>query len=177
MNINKSHNSALRLIFNKALRSVNGRRCVMRYLQQNPLHGDVCLIAIGKAACQMAKGAQLVLGNHIQHSLIITKHDACSGEDLAGLHVVQAGHPLPDQRSLQAGRQLLTLLSKVPASTKLLFLISGGTSSLVEALPNVFDLEHLQRLKPDWQKPWQQWYTTHIHSRFPFQITKTYTFD
>ena len=146
MNINKSHNSALKLIFEKALQSVNGRRCVAQYLQQDPLHGDVCLVSIGKAACQMAKGAQLVLGNRIRDNLIITKHDGCAGEELTGLHVVQTGHPVPDQRSLQAGQQLLTLLREMPASVKLLFLISGGASALVEALPASFDLEHLQRL-------------------------------
>jgi glycerate 2-kinase len=42
------------------------------------------------------------------------------------------GHPLPGARSLEAGAALLAFIDTTPRDEALLFLISGGTSSLVE---------------------------------------------
>src|SRR3569833_169090 len=41
---------------------------------------------------------------------------------------------MPDERSLAAGERLLQWVDELPADTDVLFLISGGASSLVEAL-------------------------------------------
>lgn len=135
----------LQKVFTKAVQSVAGRRCVARYLQQNPLAGDVSVIAIGKAAGEMAEGAQRELGEQIKDGLIITKHGYCRNR-LPGFRVIEAGHPLPDETSLLAGDQLLAWLADIPDTSQLLFLISGGTSALVEVLPPPLTIEHLQQL-------------------------------
>jgi hydroxypyruvate reductase len=149
MNINGSRNGALksdlRRVFTEAVQSVEGCRCVERYLQQHPLGGDVCVIAVGKAACQMAAGAQRVLDEKMQEGLVITKRGYYGGS-LSGFRVVEAGHPLPDQNSLQAGELLLALIADIPVTTRLLFLVSGGTSALVDVLPPSLTIEHLQQL-------------------------------
>ena len=145
MNINSSRQSQFKSIFYEAIEAVDGARCVSEYLQNQPPLGDVCLIAIGKAACSMAHGAQQVLGNYITHHLVITKHDHdCSL--LTNLKVLEAGHPVPDQSSLDAGEQLIHLLHNIPNNIHLLFLISGGTSSLVEVLPGSATISELERL-------------------------------
>ena len=61
---------------------------------------------------------------------------------------MEAGHPLPDERSLQAGERLCRFLDSLPADAGILFLISGGASSLVEVLPEATGLLQLQRLNP-----------------------------
>ncbi len=59
-----------------------------------------------------------------------------------GLETIEAGHPTPDQRSLAAGARLLEFLEGLPDDRPLLFLISGGASSLVEVLrPGVGPVE------------------------------------
>ena len=145
MNIKDSHQQVLTNIFLQAIQAVNGERCVEQYLQENPLNGDIFLIAIGKAACSMANGACTVLGHQIKRGLVITKHGHCSPK-LPGIHVIEAGHPLPDQQSLAAGRQLLSFLNAAPENARFLFLISGGASALVEVLPESVTFESLEKL-------------------------------
>src|SRR4030067_41094 len=128
-----------------ALEAVNGRRCVVESLRVHRIEGPVYLVAIGKAAPAMAQGAVDVLGASVVDGLVITrhgykkvclkmvyKHHGAAGE-LRGLTCMEAGHPLPDQHSLSAGQALLTLLQTLPDSSSVVFLLSGGTSSLVEA--------------------------------------------
>jgi hydroxypyruvate reductase len=145
MNINSSHRAAFISIFKDAVRAVNGARCAAHYLRNHAITGDVCLVAIGKAACSMASGARVVLGEKIRHGLVVTKYGGRQPE-LPGLDVMETGHPLPDKQSLEAGRRLLNLLRDVPLTTTLLFLISGGASALVDVLPGSSTLAELEEL-------------------------------
>jgi hydroxypyruvate reductase len=60
--------------------------------------------------------------------------------------VLECGHPLPDENSLAAGATLLEYLDSLPDGLPLLFLLSGGASALVEALPEGLDLTALERV-------------------------------
>ncbi len=121
-------------IFNAALQAVDGRRCVRERLRQRPLKGQVSLVAVGKAAGAMVAGARDVLGEHIVSALVISKsgHLDSVSANLPGWELFEAGHPLPDGRSLVAGDRLIAFLQQEPQRA-LLFLLSGGASSLVES--------------------------------------------
>jgi len=92
--------------------------------------------AVGKAASAMALGAHDALGAGILRMLIIAKdgHLEAALADLPATQVIESSHPLPDERSLLAGRQLVEFVAAMPADVIPLFLISGGASSLVEVL-------------------------------------------
>lgn len=85
---------------------------------------EIHLLAIGKAAPGMARGALLAWEQHIHNVLIVTADDV---DDL-GLEVLRAGHPVPDDRSLDAAEQCLEFAARAPS---LLVCISGGASALV----------------------------------------------
>lgn len=128
--------------------AVRGSDCVARYLGEHPIAERLYLVAIGKAACAMTRGALDVCGPAMQAGLIITKHDYLDA-DLARndrLQCMQAGHPLPDQGSLDAGAALLEFVQRCPQDGHLLCLISGGASALVEVLPQGVTLEQLRRV-------------------------------
>jgi len=141
-------------IYQAAIDGVNGRHVVQRYLTSHILNIDspCYLIAIGKAAASMAQGAIDVLGEQIEHTLVITRHGyggAFSDQkksQLAPFELIEAGHPQPDANSLIAGQRLLTLLEDAPLNAQFIFLISGGASALVEQLPAAIDLAELQRI-------------------------------
>ncbi|HHJ81245.1 MAG TPA: DUF4147 domain-containing protein [Candidatus Tenderia electrophaga] len=135
-------------VYQAALDAVNGRLCVSRALQQTPLQGDVYVIAIGKAAAAMMRGADEALATRLQQGLLITKtgHTAQFPEHIKQL---EAGHPWPTQASLDAGDALLAFIRSTPKDAQLLFLISGGASSLVEVLPDGISLDELHRVN-DW---------------------------
>ncbi|MCU7937188.1 MAG: DUF4147 domain-containing protein [Candidatus Thiodiazotropha sp. (ex Dulcina madagascariensis)] len=137
-------------IFQAALVRVEGRNAVSDWLMRHPLSGPVELIAIGKAAQSMACGAHDRLGGRIERALIISKtgHVDFLFCRRHGWEALESAHPLPDRTSLQAGRRLLGFVSE-RADRPLLFLISGGASSLVEAPVEGVDLSFLIRAN-DW---------------------------
>jgi hydroxypyruvate reductase len=136
--------SQLLTIAMEAVEAVGGARRVAESLREPPWQGPACLIAIGKAACRMARGAHDALGNDgIRAGLVITKRG--SAEPLPW-PVIEAGHPLPDEASLEAGRRLQEFVADLPGNAPVLVLLSGGGSALVERLPEGFGLSDLQRL-------------------------------
>ncbi|APZ43596.1 glycerate kinase type-2 family protein [Acidihalobacter ferrooxydans] len=135
-------------LFHAALSRVEGRAAVRDWLTMHPPEaGQWHVVAIGKAAASMALGAEEALGERLAAGLLITKH----GYAPVGLHRPQrwtvrlAEHPVPGPGSLAAGADLLTFLAAVPAHGRVLFLLSGGASSLVEVLPDGCGLGELRR--------------------------------
>lgn len=136
-------------IYHAALRSVDGRSAVRHYLEaRQPPQAQVWVVAIGKAASAMVRGALDAWRQHIGRVLLITKYAygdvALTAE--SRVQIIEAGHPYPDENSLAAGQQLLDFLGTVPTHSQLLFLISGGASSLVEVLPDHITLEQLRKV-------------------------------
>jgi hydroxypyruvate reductase len=68
---------------------------------------------------------------------------------LANIRCLESAHPIPDQRSLHAGKTLLSFIHEQAEYGDFVFLISGGASSLVEVLPDGVLLEDLQQIN-DW---------------------------
>ena len=131
-------------LFQVALDAVNGCNVVEQALERAPIEGNVAVVAIGKAAAAMMLGAQNQLKDQIQSALVITKADHCDQQ--LDWPCIESGHPIPNESSLEAGANLLDFIKNIPNDTKFLALISGGTSALVEVLPNGVDLGKLQKI-------------------------------
>lgn len=110
--------------------------------------GPVWAAAVGKAAAAMALGAADALGSSLERLLVITKtgHLAPQLLSLPGAEAYESAHPVPDERSLAAGQRLLDWVDALPAAVSPLFLISGGSSSLVEVLEPGVSLAQLEQL-------------------------------
>lgn len=138
-------------LFRSALASVDGRTCVrdaLKAIGNDERPARVWAAAVGKAASAMMLGAHDALGASLERGLLITKdgHVAPEALALSQLEVLESAHPVPDERSLAAGERLLTWMSELPADVLPLFLISGGASSLVEALVPGATFEQLTQL-------------------------------
>jgi glycerate-2-kinase len=123
----------LEAVFRAALAATAGERCVADQLAAQPLSGPVPVIALGKAASAMALGSASALGADLQRGLVVTRPGHIPPRLLQDRRFccLEAGHPLPDNDSLAAGRELLGFIAATRPGERLLFLISGGTSSLV----------------------------------------------
>lgn len=135
-------------IMSKAVSAANGRACVQAYLTASPVNAEnIYAVSIGKAAQSMMQGV-LDQGVLIKRGLLISKHGHLN--DITSLPpsitCLAASHPYPGRDSLEAGKALLDFIQRVPENGTLLFLISGGTSSLVEVLAEGVTLEELERL-------------------------------
>lgn len=140
----QQHKQILTDLFHSALTAVNGSTAVEKKLNEMSLDGDIAVVAIGKAAAAMMLGAKNALNTQIQSVLIITKN----GHSDSSLNwpCIEAGHPVPNEKSLEAGDKLLAFLGSIPNDTKLIALISGGASALVEVLPQHINLQILQKI-------------------------------
>ncbi|ASJ75322.1 glycerate kinase type-2 family protein [Granulosicoccus antarcticus] len=134
-------------LFQAGVDAVGGRQATARSLQQFPLPDRIHLVALGKAADSMAAGALSVLGDKLVSGLLVTKHDHLSEEvrQDGRIECHEAGHPVPDAASLAGGRRLFEFVNTIPADELLVFLVSGGTSALVEHLNEGLDLADLKR--------------------------------
>ncbi|HEC29714.1 MAG TPA: DUF4147 domain-containing protein [Gammaproteobacteria bacterium] len=135
-------------IYQAAIDRVNGRVCVAKYLQGLSQTRPVRVISIGKAASSMMLGVLEQWDACVQKGLIITKYNHLlpALQQDRRIKCLQASHPVPDESSLEAGSRLLQFLEEVPVDVDILFLISGGASSLVEVLPEGIHLHDLQAL-------------------------------
>ncbi len=134
-------------LFDAALRAVNGRVRVAEFLHSDELP-RVEVFAIGKAASAMARGALDALGGRVASALVVTKDGHVDSELLrdSRVTVLEAAHPLPDARSLAAGAALEQRVKALAGDVFPLFLVSGGSSSLVEVLREGATLEDLASL-------------------------------
>ena len=93
--------------------------------------GRLVLVAIGKAAWQMAAAAQEALGDRIERGIVITKYSHVKAP-LPRIRCWEAGHPVPDENSYRATAQALEMTEDLTEKDTVLFLISGGGSALFE---------------------------------------------
>ena len=93
--------------------------------------GRIVLVAVGKAAWQMARTAADVLGERVDSGIVITKYHHVMGE-IPRVTCMEAGHPVPDENSFAATREALALTENLTAEDTVLFLLSGGGSALFE---------------------------------------------
>jgi hydroxypyruvate reductase len=89
------------------------------------------LIAVGKAAAQMADAALGAYEGSVGEVLVVLSDGAQPPEKSgANIRVLRASHPLPDARSVAAGEVALALAAN-GKSKELHVSVSGGTSSLL----------------------------------------------
>ena len=92
----------------------------------------VLVLAVGKAAPPMARAALDVTAGQVSAGLVISKaDDGGLPPDVGPLPVIAAAHPVPDERSLRAGRRAMELLEGAGEHDLVLALLSGGGSALI----------------------------------------------
>ena len=152
MNINRNQpRNRLLNWYDAGLRSVAGNTLSRRWLAAEPGTQPVRLVAIGKAAEAMLEGAMAAVGERLEAALCITRHGYRASDEGRDPRIEcrEAGHPLPDADSLAAGERLLAFIAEGAAERDWVFLISGGTSSLVEVPAPGVELADLIALN-DW---------------------------
>jgi glycerate 2-kinase len=102
----------------------------------------VFTIAIGKAAEQMSVVMGDLLRDQLAGSIAVTKDPAHLGSGKT--RVLLGAHPVPDERSLEAGGQVLEFAAAVPKGALVICLISGGGSALMESLRPGVTLDDLR---------------------------------
>ena len=108
----------------------------------------VFLVGAGKAGAPMARAAAEILGDRLAGGVIVVKeghagieqaelriekseHDGSFSILNSQFAILEAGHPLPDQRGVDGARRMADLLAQTTERDLVIALISGGGSALL----------------------------------------------
>ena len=116
-------------------------------------YDNILLIGIGKASLGMARALATLLGGRLTRGLVATNAitGAITDRPLPeNVRVILAGHPVPNEGSLEAARTALELLREFDCKkTLVFFVITGGGSSQFELPVEPLTLSELQRINHD----------------------------
>lgn len=119
-------------IIDRAIKESLPDSAVRKALQEFPeTKGKVVLIAVGKAAWQMADAAYSFLGERITSGVVVTKYDHSKGK-IGNLDIYEGGHPVPDANSYRGTSAAIKAVEGLGEEDIVLFLVSGGGSALFE---------------------------------------------
>ncbi len=104
----------------------------------------ILVVGAGKASTPMSQAIEAMLGKRMGQGLVVVK-DGHAGPT-RWISVVEASHPVPDERGVEAGRRILQLAQEATAEDLVIALISGGGSALLVAPAEGLSLEDLQAL-------------------------------
>ena len=154
MNSNERRKIARR-IFESAVESVLPDRLISTsvHLLNNVLHINdavhqlqpgqkVHVFGSGKASIGMAKGLLSILEERVAGGFIVSP--SMSDEDLSPLTVVQGSHPVPDEKSIQGASFLIDGMSRLSDDDFFIYLLSGGSSALIEKPVKTISLAEMQ---------------------------------
>ena len=120
-------------IFDAALAAGDVRPLVTQALAEvaKPAHGRVLVVGAGKASGAMAAAVEEAWGDRITDGVVAVK----DGYTVPTRHVrlLEAGHPVPDERGAAAAQQIRALAESAAADDVVLVLVSGGGSALTPA--------------------------------------------
>lgn len=130
------------LIMSEAISAVDPSSCVYRAVKKEDdtivinstsyelsKYERIFAIAFGKAATSMSKAIEDILGDSLTSGIAVTKHGFAA--PLRKMTVYEAGHPIPDDNSIAAGKTIYSFLEGTGPKDLIIFLISGGGSSLI----------------------------------------------
>ena len=145
MDFKKSRENALK-IYREAVEAANPYKCVLDYLSRK---GDVLTVdkkryslnefssiyavAFGKAATSMAEAVEEVLDDRLSGGIVVSNTQPQNPYKKLGFYL--SSHPVPDDRSLIAAKEVLSILDRAGENDLVIFLISGGGSALL-AMPS-----------------------------------------
>jgi len=89
----------------------------------------VFVVGGGKATAPMARAVEDILGERIRRGIINVKYGFA--EKLLRTEIIEAGHPLPDQKGVEGTREIVDLLQSAGQRDLVFSLISGGGSALL----------------------------------------------
>lgn len=104
----------------------------------------IFVLGAGKATRPIAQALEERLGERLTDGVVVLKWGEASR--LKRIRTVYAGHPIPDQGSLQGGQELMRLAGQAGQGDLVIAAITGGSSALAVLPPEGITLEDKRRL-------------------------------
>ena len=107
------------------------RACAQPGVRSRLSAQPLSVIAAGKAAEAMVRAMLSQPGLTLRDVMCVSTHRSARTAD--SVEWYEAAHPVPDQRSVDAGKRALQIAANVTEDALLLLLLSGGASALLAA--------------------------------------------
>ncbi|HSQ79295.1 MAG TPA: glycerate kinase [Candidatus Bathyarchaeia archaeon] len=107
----------------------------------------VFLICVGKAAAAMGEALAAILDERLTAGLVVVPWPV--GAESSRLEYLEASHPIPDSRSVEAARRALEIASQAGEKDLVLVGLSGGGSALLALPAEGVTLDKKRRLTDD----------------------------
>jgi len=117
----------LRVLFDAAVAAASPAACMPLWLEDRPA-GRVIVIGAGKAAASMAAIVEQQWAPPLEGLVIVPDGHLAQCDQI---EVVEASHPVPDERGVAATQRILEMVSGLEADDTVVCLFSGGGSSLL----------------------------------------------
>ncbi|MBT9174722.1 MAG: D-glycerate 2-kinase [candidate division WS2 bacterium] len=104
-------------------------------------YSNLIVLGAGKACAPMAKAIETIFPDKIKDSLIIVPDGYKLDTQI--INIVEAAHPLPDQRGLEATKKIINLIESIEDTDLIIFLFSGGGSALLTCPYPPLTLDHI----------------------------------
>lgn len=106
--------------------------------------GRIFVVGAGKGSAPMAQAVEALLGERISGGVVCVKDG--HGCKLDHIKIRQASHPVPDDRGIDAAREIFELVSGATENDLVISLLSGGGSALLTLPAEGVSLEQLQSI-------------------------------
>ena len=145
MNFSPNTDARLTLadLFEAGTNAVMGTVAVSKAIEAGHVQRPTRILATGKAATSMYFGLPESWRKSCPALLVTKKGHASELRSTDDVRLIEAGHPVPNQASLEAGKEAIKFVSGSTENDHLLFLVSGGSSALVEELKEDLRLKDL----------------------------------
>lgn len=101
--------------------------------------GKILLLGSGKATLAIAAALERILGDRLNGGAVVVRD--VGGPALKATQVLEASHPIPDERSGAAARLLLSMASELGDRDLLIGCFTGGSSALTSLPPEGVTME------------------------------------
>lgn len=134
-----SRSDAMKII-QSGLQAAKPDLYISKYVSKNSLtcgngnfdaknYGKIWVIAVGKAADSMARAFCKIIP--ASGGIVVIPKNHTTVFTNKKFQIIKAGHPVPDKNSVLASGKIIQLLKNACQNDLVVFLISGGTSSLI----------------------------------------------
>ena len=127
----------LRILFDAAVAAASPAACMPLWLEDRP-SGRVIVVGAGKAAASMAAIVEQQWAPPLEGLVIVPDGHIAQCDQV---EVVEASHPVPDERGVAATNRILDMVSGLDANDTVVCLFSGGGSALLCAPVPEFTLD------------------------------------
>ncbi len=121
-----NHKKNARAIFQEALCFVNPLN--LKYDLKEIPQKKIMLLGSGKASAYMAKALMRKIGDRVYDAFVVSNFK----EHIEGVEVFESSHPIPSKKSVKAAEIMIEKLRSLKEDDFFIYLLSGGSSALVE---------------------------------------------